>query len=103
MPDAYPVFTVCAEASAGGGGDIAEQVASYRAKVRAKVRNSYDGNRHLGILLSSSLIGVVVPLWCMHEPLDTAQLTWHAIVVSLTLLYGNLAEYVAHRYGGHAS
>jgi sterol desaturase/sphingolipid hydroxylase (fatty acid hydroxylase superfamily) len=72
----------------------------YRAKVRPKVSPNYSGSMHLAILLASSLTGVVVPLCCLERD---AALAFHvATVVPLALVYGNICEYVAHRYGGHA-
>ena len=76
--------------------------ARYRLKVRPKVSSAYDGNRHLTVLLLSSLIGVIAPLCCLRTD-SSVELLWQtAIVVPVALLYGNFAEYMAHRFGGHA-
>ena len=70
----------------------------YRAKVRPKVSTNYSGNAHLAILLASSWTGVVVPLCCLDRHIALLD----ALVVPFMLFYGNVCEYVAHRYGGHA-
>ncbi len=74
------------------GGAISE----YRNRVRPKIPSGYDGWNHVWSLLLATGLATLLPLVFISfesVPAFASLPAW--------LAYGNIGEYIAHRWGGH--
>jgi hypothetical protein len=79
------------------GGDMQQKaVLAFRAQYRQAIAGYYRGWLHAGLVFGSGLMGIIFAVRQLH---GVTPLTW--LILPATLLFANVAEYIAHRYLGH--